>query len=160
MGKGRPEKQNHTKAPIGVIVIALLALILIVLLLQNCSSGPGTTNYQPTQETTVQKNHDSISIPGYEALELTADRKQQTICLSNPVQNNCYFEISLYLEDGTLLWKSEPIEPGEATKPLVLTRELSKGYYSGAVLRYNCYRMDRDRTPLNGAETKVTLWVK
>ena len=80
--------------------------------------------------------------------------------MPNPPQNCCYFQIALYLEDGTLLWQSELIEPGTTSKPIVLTKALDKGMYPNAILRYSCYRMDEDLTPLNGAETKLTLWVK
>lgn len=158
MSKGKFQKQS--KLPFGLILTILFTAILIILLLQNCSKVPESANDPSISETTVEKNEGSISIPGYEMLELKADSKQQTVALSNPPQNNCYFEISLYLEDGTLLWKSDLIEPGEATEPIVLTKELSKGYYAKSVLRYACFAMDKEHTPLNGAETKVTLWVK
>ena len=108
----------------------------------------------------IEKNPNSIAIPGYEVLELSADSKAQTLCFSNPEQNMCYFQISLYLEDGTLLWQSELIEPGKISKPVVLIKKLSKGTYPKAILRYDCYRTDENFTPLNGAETKVTLRVK
>ena len=69
-------------------------------------------------------------------------------------------ELSLYLEDGTLLWQSELVEPGAKSKPIVLTKTLEKGLYPNAFLRYSCYRMDETLAPLNGAETKLTLNVK
>lgn len=158
MRKGRYEQPSQCRFPTGTAVLVFLIVVLLVLLLYKCNSTP--TNGPTPPEATVEKNQGSISIPGYEMLELRADSKQQTLCLSNPPQNNCYFEISLHLENGTLLWQSEPIEPGTISKPLVLSTELQKGYYPRSVLRYTCFRMDKDRTPLNGAETKVTLWVK
>ena len=160
MGKGRFEKPKQRRFPYITVVLGVACVVLVILFLQTCRHMPENSSESTVPETTVVKNEGSISIPGYEMLELKADSKQQTIALSNPPQNNCYFEISLYLEDGTLLWKSELIKPGEATEPIVLTKELSKGYYPKSVLRYACFAMDTDRTPLNGAETKVTLWVK
>ena len=160
MGKGRFEKPSMGKFPVVTVVLAIVCVVLIILLLQTCQHTPTNNAESPGPETTVVKNEGSISIPGYEMLELKADSKKQEFSLSNPAQNTCYFEISLYLEDGTLLWKSDLIEPGEATEPIVLTKELSKGYYPKSVLRYACFAMDTDRTPLNGAETKLTLWVK
>ena len=160
MGKGRFEKPTQKRFSCITVVFGVACVVLLILLMQTCRHTPATMGESSVPETTVAKNEGSISIPGYEMLELKADSKQQTIALSNPPQNNCYFEISLYLEDGTLLWKSDLIEPGEATEPIVLTKELSKGYYAKSVLRYACFAMDTDRTPLNGAETKVTLWVK
>lgn len=160
MSKGRFEKPAQKQCPYITVVLGVACVVLVILILQTCGHTPANNMESAVPETTVQKNEGSISVPGYEMLELKADSKQQTIALSNPPQNNCCFEMSLYLEDGTLLWKSELIEPGEASKPLVLTKELSKGYYPKSVLRYACFAMDKDRTPLNGAETKVTLWVK
>ena len=114
----------------------------------------------PPTESTVEKNPDSIAIPGYEALELKADTREQTLCMPNPPQNCCYFQLSLYLPDGTLLWQSELIEPGSNSKPMVLLHPLSKGEYAKAILKYSCYSMDETLTPLNDAETKLTLKVK
>jgi len=159
-------KNAPPKIPFGLISTVLLALILLLQLIQSCNSapveqgGPTTHAGSTVPSTTVKKNEGSISIPGFELLELQADSREQTICLSNPAQNNCYFEISLFLEDGTLLWRSELIGPGEITKPLQLSSPLAKGYYPGSLLRYRCFRMDEALSPLNGADTKVTLWVK
>ena len=142
------------------MLILALALVVMILVLKGCDSIP---TIDPSNEATtapVVKNPDSIAIPGYEMLELKAGIKEQSLCMPNPPQNCCYFQIALSLEDGTLLWKSELIEPGKISKPIVLSRALEKGMYPNAVLRYSCYRMDENLSPLNGAETKLTLWVK
>ena len=155
--------KNHSRHILVGLIIFLSAVLLILLIFalsmrrrnpyipQGGESAPA--------ETTVEKNADSIAIPGYEVLELKANSKKQTLCLPNPPQNVCYFQIYLYLEDGTLLWQSALIEPGEASKPITLTQGLSKGTYPNALLKYACFKMD-GVTPLNGAETKLTLWVK
>ena len=145
------------------VVVALACCLVILLIIAALLEINDTTRAFAPENTitpTVVKNPDSIAIPGYEMLELKAGTEKQTICLPNPPQNDCYFQIHLYLEDGTLLWKSELIEPGKTSKPMVLTAALKKGTYSNALLRYFCYRMDEELTPLNGAQTKVTLWVK
>ena len=105
-------------------------------------------------------SHFSIEIPGFEGLHLQADQEKQAISLSNPKQNQCYFQITLCLEDGTELWKTELIEPGKASRTIKLNHKLKTGTYPNAVLKYACFKMDEDLTPLNGAETKITLWVK
>lgn len=136
------------------IVVLTFALILIFKNDTPSQQDNGTLS----EETVIQKNPDSIAIPGYEILEFDADSMTQTLCLSNPTQNVCYFQISLYLEE-MLLWKSELIEPGKTSEPILLTQVLEKGTYTNAVLKYECFQMD-GKTPLNGAETKITLWVK
>lgn len=160
MKKGKYEKASPKRFPVWLLFFCVLGLALLVVLVfpQNKSE----TKPAESNETipTVEQNPDSIAIPGYELLELKADSKEQSLCMPNPPQNMCYFEITLFLEDGTILWKSELIEPGKNSKPMVLSKSLPKGTYPDSVLRYSCYRMDKDLTPLNGAETKVTLRVK
>ena len=163
MSKGRYEKPKPKRFPWLLIVMAIaLVAVLVLLILKGCDSAPMPKQESGTEPTatTVEKNPNSIAIPGYEMLELKAGNKEQSLCLPNPPQNCCYFQISLYLEDGTLLWQSELIEPGMNSKPIVLSKTLDKGMYPNAILRYSCYRMDETFAPLNGAETKLTLWVK
>ena len=144
---------------LGTVVVSLL-VVLILMTNNPCDTSTGNKDGGSTEaETVVEKNPDAIAIPGYEILELQANQKQQSLSLPNPPQNVCYFQISLYLEDGTLLWKSELIEPGAVSKPILLHQELAKGTYTNAVLKYDCFKMD-GKTPINGAETKLTLWVK
>ena len=151
------KKHGHVLALLLSCCLAV-TLIVVFLFINEAPSISSSDDGAPTS--TVGKKPDSIAIPGYETLELNANSKEQALCLPNPEQNMCYFQISLFLEDGTLLWQSELIEPGKTSKPMVLTKTLSKGTYPQAVLRYACYRMDENLSPLNGAETKVTLWVK
>lgn len=162
MSKGKYQKQAATKIPwIYVLVAIAVVALLLGLILKQCSSTQNPKRDDVTNSTTeVEKNNDSIAIPGYELLELKADSKEQTLCLPNPPQNTCYFQISLYMEEGTLLWESDLIEPGENSKPITLSKVLEKGTYPNAILRYSCYRMDEKLSPLNGAEMKLTLWVK
>lgn len=163
MMRGRYEKPSLRKFPlIPVIFILILAVTVVILLLKGCDSIPTIIpgNKADSTAASVEKNPDSIAIPGYEMLELKAGIKEQSLCMPNPPQNCCYFQICLYLEDGTLLWQSELIEPGTNSKPIVLSKTLEKGMYPNAILRYSCYRMDESLAPLNGAETKLTLWVK
>lgn len=163
MRKGKYEKPSQKRFPwVLVVVIASVIALLLFLILKGYSGEktPNADNATSDNTATVEKNPDSIAIPGYEMLELKAGSKEQSLCMPNPPQNCCYFQITLSLEDGTLLWKSELIAPGTNSKPMVLSKALEKGMYPNAILRYSCYRMDETLAPLNGAETKLTLWVK
>lgn len=159
MKRGKYEKAETRYFSILLVIFCIIGVVLITTLLHSCNAG-GSGKTESTSGESIVKNPDSIAIPGYEMLELKANSREQTVCLPNPPQNDCYFQISLYLENGTLLWQSELVKPGETSKPMVLSEVLEKGTYSNAVLRYSCYRMDETLSPLNGAETKVTLWVK
>lgn len=158
MSAGKYEKPSARRFLWNLLIaVATVAVLLLILDLKSCGNMPGSNS---DNTATVEKNPDSIAIPGYEMLELKAGSKEQSLRLSNPPQNCCYFLISLCLEDGTLLWRSELIEPGKTSQPILLTMALEKGMYPNAVLRYSCFSQDEDMSPLNGAETKVTLWVK
>lgn len=155
-------KKNRTKTIlIIVLIILILALIGIGIwyFLSNDNAPDASIESANFAETEVTKNEDTIAIPGYEGLTLKADSKKQELSLKNPAENTCYFVITLMLEDGTELWKSEMIKAGDTSKPIKLNEELAAGNYS-AKLIYECYRMDKEKTPLNGAEMKLTLRVK
>lgn len=156
MKRGRFEAPPKHRVPVLPAAAAVLFLVLLALLLWRCGAQSAQL---PGDAPSVEKNPDSISVPGYELLELAADTAQQTLCLENPAQNPCYFQITLTLSDGTLLWQSERIAPGKTSAPIVLRRPLAAGTYS-AVLNYACFREDDGVTPLNGAEMKLTLRVK
>lgn len=153
--RGRREK-TPSRRILPVAVVVLLAGIAAFFLLRGCDRA----DVPQEQPGNAGQAAEQIAIPGYEALELRAGAKKQSLSLSNPAENNCYFQISLYLENNTFLWQSELIKPGSASRPMTLTRPLQAGSYPGARLEYACFRMDREKTPLNGAETKLTLWVK
>jgi len=107
----------------------------------------------------VEKKPDSIAIPGYEGINLKADTKEQEIGFPNPAQNTCYFQISLILEDGTTLWQSELVKPGEISEPITLNEPLAAGVYPNSLLKFDCYTMDGSMRSLNGAATKMTIHV-
>lgn len=146
------------------MVVLLLALLLSVQRPASVSltqtpaptqveSAPGASPATPTP-TPAQ---DTIAIPGYEGLTLRAG---EDLCLLNPEQNTCYFVITLSLADGTPLWQSERVAPGELSDPIRLQVELEPGVYPDAQLAYACFRMDENLTPLNGAQMELTLRVE
>ena len=108
---------------------------------------------------TGKKNTDTIDIPGYGSITLKADTKEQSVNLHNPEQNTCYFQMTLLLSDGTQVWKSGLLEPGKGFYDITLEQTLPAGTYEEAVLKYECFSMNEDQTPLNGSEIKLTLRV-
>lgn len=65
--------------------------------------------------------------------------------------------MTLFLNDGTKLWESKLIEPGKAVYDITLSQALPAGIYEDCVLKYECFKMDEDQTPLNGSEIKFTM---
>lgn len=98
-----------------------------------------------------------IAVPGADLMIFKANQKKQTVNLYNPEKNSCYFKISLLLEDGTLLYQSDLIAPGKGIEEIELSRALPGGNYENAILKYECFAMDQNNTPLNGAEFSFTI---
>jgi hypothetical protein len=66
--------------------------------------------------------------------------------------------LSLYMPDGTEIYHSSKLAPGETLDTIEMARPLEAGTYEGATLRYACYDFD-DLKPLNGADINFILEV-
>lgn len=161
-GKYQAESQKNQKPVIVLLTVAvvLLAAILVLTVNRPQKQQAKLPNGEVIQQTgPVEKKPDSIAIPGYEGINLKADSKEQEIGFPNPAQNTCYFQISLILEDGTTLWQSELVKPGEISESITLNEPLAAGVYPNSLLKFDCYTMDGSMRSLNGAATKMTIHV-
>lgn len=152
-----------------LVIIAILVLLLIaagiwiaaLLGTDGTPSGSASGASQTTEESgEVEKLTDTIAIPGFAQLNLKAGTCEQNVALSNPAQNFCYFKISLLLEDGTVIWVSELIEPGKQSEAITLLQSLDAGTYENVTVRYDCYTMDGSLTQLNSGEITIKLVVQ
>lgn len=100
---------------------------------------------------------DSIAIPGFTELYFNANTKQQQVNFHNPEINDCYFKLSLLTSEGEQLWQSELIEPGKGLYTIELEKELPEGTIDDAVLKYECFTLDKNQSPLNGSEINLTI---
>ena len=105
----------------------------------------------------VARNKASATIPATDGIELTSGTVEQSLCMSNPDNNPCIFVISLYLGDGTMLFVTEPLYPGETSEPVTLSQTLNSGIYKNATLVYDCYSADGNMTPLTRCEVAVEI---
>ena len=162
--KAKAGAKRSRKSPLLIGLILLLVAVIAAMLIWIVSNSKGQGSEDPnpvgqqTEETEpVEKLTDSISLPGYGGLNLTAGKTEQNLALSNPAENFCQIRISLILEDGTVIWTSELTPPGEQAQ-IVLNEALEKGDYN-ATLKYDCFQMDENKTPLNGATCQLVLHV-
>ena len=162
--KAKAGAKSPRKSPLLIGLIFLLVAVIAAMLIWIVSNSMGQGSEDPnpvgqqTEETEpVEKLTDSISLPGYGGLNLTAGKTEQNLALPNPAENFCQIRISLILEDGTVIWTSELTPPGEQAQ-IVLNEALEKGDYN-ATLKYDCFQMDENMTPLNGATCQLVLHV-
>ena len=160
--KRRQKRDSRDILLIVLAVITVAAVIIAVWAVATRNRDGPDNDPQNSSETMepVEKLTDGIDLPGYGALNFKADVLEQDVRIPNPPQNFCWIRASIFLEDGTVLWTSELIAPGESSDPIVFTTPLAAGEYKNATLQYECFRMDEALTPLNGATTNLTLKVK
>lgn len=99
-----------------------------------------------------------IQIPGYSKAEMEEGDTQLHLSIGNPKENNCGFYVTVRLEDGTVLNKSELLKPGYGLTEIPLEQTLNKGTYDAEVF-YECVTLDEDASPLNSAISKFQLIV-
>lgn len=100
-----------------------------------------------------------IQIPGYSTAVMKAGDKVLHLSIGNPSVNSCGFYATLKLEDGTVLYRSELLEPGFGLTDVPLEQSLDPGEYIAIVL-YECVTLDESHTRLNAAESEFLLIVK
>lgn len=149
-------------------IIALILLVIVVIILvwlfYSCQShkanptaeATSTTGSKSLDFTPYNNTADTITIPGIDGLNLKAGQLQQQVDFCNPSQNKCYFQISLFLSDGTLIWKSDYIAPSEEILEITLVKELHRGLYKNCRLVYDCYSLN-DKSQLNSGEVKLEI---
>lgn len=163
--KGESAEDNSAnKSSVLIVILTILlivAVVFIIILLMK--QRPMETSNDTTikeQSEPVEKLEDSINIPGYAMLSLKAGELNQQFTVPNPIENTCWFKISLVLGDGTVLWTSDMVAPGETSENVVLSNPLEKGDYPDAMLKFECFADEAGTQALNGAETELTIRVK
>lgn len=149
-----------------VVIGILIAILYSSGVFSNFSSADGKINMATGKAVKgvselspdITENPD-IAYPGYGELSFKADKKKQAIYLQNPKENTCYFQMSLILSDGRMIWQSEYLEPGNAFNRISLSESLPKGIYENTVLQYDSYSI-KDGRQLNGSSIKLTLKVQ
>lgn len=143
-----------------MIALGLAAGIFISNLLNKSPDRTYDNNAEDIKEqsddsSTSEEVADNIAIPCWDTLIMVADSKEQEVNFYNPEKNkNCDFQLTLSLEDGTELWKSQLIQNGKAIYNITLNQTLEAGTYR-AVMKYDCF--SRNGSQLNGSSLKFNI---
>lgn len=154
---------------IAAVILLLAAAVLITLFaagvfnkkppVSNAKGVVGvvTDDWDPGVEEPTTKQS-GTRIPGYSSAEMNAGDDSLKISIGNPKENKVGLYATLKLSDGTVLYESELLEPGQGLEAVPLNQTLEKGTYEALVL-YQCVMLDDEHTPLNAAESGFTLYV-
>lgn len=145
--------------------IAIVLVVTIILMLRSCEQDkplndePSTTDSALEFIPASEGDDNQINIPGMTGINLKAGQLKQSVDFSNPEGNPCYFQLQLFLSDGTLIWESEYIAPSEEITEITLLQQLERGIYQNCKLIYNCYSLD-DKATLNSAQVMLEINAK
>lgn len=120
--------------------------------------GVVSDDWDPNVEETVGEAKKGTQIPGYSSAEMNAGETSLHLSIGNPRENTVGMFATLRLADGTVLYESPLLKPGQGMTEIPLSRTLEKGTYD-AVVVYQCVLLDDENTPLNAAESGFTLYV-
>lgn len=145
----------------GVVLFAVV--VVIILLLRSCGTETGTipTDTTPPRNTldftpAGERHNNTITIPGMTGITMKAGQLQQTVDFYNPEHNACYFVLSLYLSDDTLIYQSGFLAPGEHITEIMLNQALQRGVYGKCRLVYECFTLD-NKCALNTGEVILEI---
>ena len=168
-----PTTKSKKKTIIIIALAVLLAALLVtaaVILLQPKEEPPKepakgvvgviTDNWDPqvSQPTSGSASQSGTQIPGYAAATMQEGDLSLKLRIGNPKDNHVGFYATLKLSDGTVLYTSPLLEPGQGLEEVPLTQTLAKGTYD-AVVEYRCVLLEDGKTPLNSAESGFKLYV-
>lgn len=146
------------------IIIAIVIIIVLILSLRCCQSGTPDNNGSGSETTETEKKtldftpaeERRIKIPAVTGINLKAGQLRQTVDFHNPKENDCYFVLSLYLSDDTLIYQSDMLAPSEQISEIELLQELQRGIYRNCRLVYSCFALD-GKTKLNGSNVVLEI---
>lgn len=148
----------------GIIFIVAL-VIMLLFCLRSCHNQPPPDDTVSTESPEPPKSldfealaeQDKITIPAVTGLYMAAGKLNQEVNFYNPEKNNCYFQLSLYLSDDTLLYQSELIKPAETISEITLSQKLNKGIYRNCQLVFDCFTMDDAHDKLNSGSVILEI---
>lgn len=150
------------KQTVGIGILLIVAVVIIILL-RSCGGGtaPIISATEPSQNTldftpAGDRQENTITIPGMTGIVMKSGQLEQTVDFYNPEQNACYFVLSLYLSNNTLIYQSDFLAPGEHITEITLCQALQRGVYGKCRLVYECFTLD-NKCPLNTGEVVLEI---
>ena len=160
---------KNKKSLILIIVIAILVIaiaVLLILLLRPKASRPSGNGVNGVITDGWDDGINSggvepagIQVPGYKDAKMNAGDKVLHLSIGNPESNQADFYATVQLEDGTVLYESGLIEPGQGVTEVPLNKTLDAGTYQAYVV-YQAVTMDDAHEPMNSVRSAFTLYVE
>lgn len=101
--------------------------------------------------------NDGTTIKAVTGFVFRSDSLEQTVEFENEATNKYVMTIGIYLRDGTELYESDYLNPGDKLDKITLTQPLDAGIYSNAMLAYRLYSCDDSHTAVSQCEFPIEI---
>ena len=149
-----------------VLIIIGLILMVLILTFAYCSDHRGQYVVGVFPALDISGEVDYVPAGSTNAVITTSTgfylrsyTTEQEIHFENPEDNPFGLIVEVYLGDGTLLYKSDYIAPGESVDNITLEQKLAPGTYHNCVLVYTCCARDFAHTPLTRCDMNIEITV-
>lgn len=86
-----------------------------------------------------------------------ANSLEQKVCIENPSENMYDFVVSIYLGDGTLIYHSDYIHPGDSVTSIKTELELESGVYTNSIIVYRLCATDNSHSVISQCEFPIEI---
>lgn len=159
----RNKHRKHSKPIIQILIIFVVVGFVGLCFLQNNNNNNNKLNddmdaveWNGNQALPKPSlgNSPAIEIPGFTEVVFIANQTTQKVNFYNPKNNDCYFQMNLYVENE-LLWQSGNIAPGKGYYQIELNKPFDKCGVTSGYLKIRCFK--KNGTELNSATVKFKV---
>lgn len=171
MTDNKNKEDGKKKLLTAVLVILLIAAVGVIIYLVTHKETPEpekpssgvvgviSDSWDPNAPQPEGGQQPGTQIPGYSSAVMKAGDTSLKISIGNPESNKVGFYATLKLEDGTELYTSPLLKPGQGLEEVPLKQTLDKGEYS-AMVEYQCVSLEDESVKLNTAQSGFVLKVE
>lgn len=162
------EKRNpHNKRSLALICAVVIGLALFAVLCIHIQNGQpdendsalnipevsfnGSLDYKPFDSDTA------IMIEAVTGFEFKSGTLSQSVNIHNLEVNTYDIVICLYLSDGTLLYESNYLSPGDSLSDIQISNPLEAGIYKNSVIVYRICTSDNTHSVVSQCEFPIEI---
>ena len=131
------------KYKILIIPIVIILLIFIWMAVTDKQDKPVRSEpelrFNGVVEYTEPKKSQNLRLMATNGLVFVNNLETQTVNFANDPSNPYAMKVSLYLGDGTILYESDEIKPGDTITDIKLLEMPRRGTYSNSLMVYRFY---------------------
>lgn len=167
--KNQDNKDDKKKKCLLIILIFFMVCCLIlggvligVLLNKEKEPEPQQNGviWRGKEDTTdLHKVTDYNLVDCFTELHLKANTASQRVNFYNDARNICYQNITVSLEDGTVLWSADNVYPNKGFHQITLNQVLPEGVYENCIYSVQFYTIEENKAA-NPLQFTFTLYVE